>query len=86
MPGAGHGGKLYFRVQAVVLTEQLGDGVLLQDGGDAQGQVGLLLLGDGLGPGHDLFQPGRELVDLLEEILPASVSLTWAVSRSSRVT
>ena len=38
--------------------------------GDAQGQAGLLLLGDGLGPGHDLFQPGRELVDLLEEILP----------------
>ena len=69
LPGVGHGGKLHFRVQAVVLTEQLGDGVLLQDGGDAQGQVGLLLLGDGLGPGHDLFQPGRELVDLLEEIL-----------------
>ena len=29
LPGAGHGGKLHFRVQAVVLTEQLGDGVLL---------------------------------------------------------
>lgn len=62
-------------MQAVVLTEQLGDGVLLQDGGDAQGQVGLLLLGDGLGPGHDLFQPGRELVDLLEEILPGQRQL-----------